>query len=274
MDLGTLFQSPEHQPFYWGGDQAAALLVHGFPGTPAEMRPVGQLFREMGWTVQGLLLPGFGPEIDALADHTHADWVDAVATTLAGLQRHHHPVIVGGFSLGGALALIAAARQNPDGLLLLAPFWKIKGLLWRALPLFGLVFPVIRPFRLFKPDFSNPEFRRGLANFMPHLDLDDPAVQQGVRDFEIPISILEEVRRVGDGARQASTQVGAPALVIQGSQDRTVRPELTKELVHRLAGPARYEQVPGAHDLTDAGKPAWPGIGRYVREFARELEGD
>ncbi|MBN1992742.1 MAG: alpha/beta hydrolase [Anaerolineae bacterium] len=30
------FQGDEHQPFYWNGGQPAALLVHGFPGTPAD----------------------------------------------------------------------------------------------------------------------------------------------------------------------------------------------------------------------------------------------
>jgi alpha-beta hydrolase superfamily lysophospholipase len=53
------FQGPEHLPFLWPGGQPAALLVHGFPGTPAEMRPLGEALHQAGWTAQGILLPGF-----------------------------------------------------------------------------------------------------------------------------------------------------------------------------------------------------------------------
>jgi esterase/lipase len=37
-----------------GGDHAA-LLIHGFPGTPAEMLPLGTVLREAGWTVHGMI---------------------------------------------------------------------------------------------------------------------------------------------------------------------------------------------------------------------------
>ena len=57
------YQGPEHEPFFWEAGEPAALLVHGFPGTPAEMRPLGEVLHEAGWTVHGVLLPGFGPQI-------------------------------------------------------------------------------------------------------------------------------------------------------------------------------------------------------------------
>ncbi len=57
----ALFQGEEHQPFHWVAGPPAALLVHGFPGTPAELRPLGQALYEAGWTVSAPLLPGFGP---------------------------------------------------------------------------------------------------------------------------------------------------------------------------------------------------------------------
>ena len=54
------FDGSEHRSFLWKGSDSAALLVHGFPGTPAEMRPLGTVLRNAGWTVRGLMLPGLG----------------------------------------------------------------------------------------------------------------------------------------------------------------------------------------------------------------------
>ena len=56
---------------------SAALLLHGFPGTPAEMRPLGTVLRDAGWTVHGLMLPGLGADIASLEERNFQDWSDA-----------------------------------------------------------------------------------------------------------------------------------------------------------------------------------------------------
>ncbi|MBE7551008.1 MAG: hypothetical protein HS126_08035 [Anaerolineales bacterium] len=40
MKLAQVFQGVEHQSFTLTRGASQALLVHGFPGTPAEMRPL------------------------------------------------------------------------------------------------------------------------------------------------------------------------------------------------------------------------------------------
>ncbi|MDV7390199.1 hypothetical protein RZS08_02545, partial [Arthrospira platensis SPKY1] len=57
--LSEIFAGPEHVTYTLRGGQPAALLLHGFPGTAAETRSLGQALNDAGWTVQGLLLPGF-----------------------------------------------------------------------------------------------------------------------------------------------------------------------------------------------------------------------
>ncbi len=46
------FNGPEHADFTIPGGDPAALLVHGFPGTPAEMRPLAEALNERGWTAR------------------------------------------------------------------------------------------------------------------------------------------------------------------------------------------------------------------------------
>jgi len=217
-----VFAGAEHQPFLLKAETApagpAALLVHGFPGTPAEMRPLGLSLQQAGWTARGLLLPGFGPQIATLADRRFEEWRAAVVQELEELGREHSPVLLVGFSLGGALALAAAAlasargaasgpsasgagRGAPDGLALLAPFWRLASSPQRGLAL------LLRPFlpRYFYPlknlDFTAPEARRSLSEFLPQLDLDDPAVADELRRFGVPLSLIREVDRSG---RQAT----------------------------------------------------------------------
>ena len=45
------FEAPEHQSYLWPGGQPAALLLHGFPGTPAGTRALGQVPHAAGWSV-------------------------------------------------------------------------------------------------------------------------------------------------------------------------------------------------------------------------------
>src|SRR5512147_1194374 len=102
LTLPKPFDGSEHRSFLWEGSDCAALLVHGFPGTPAEMRPLGTVLRDAGWTVHGLMLPGLGADIASLEQRAGRDWSDAVRQALAGLQQHYSPVLLVGYSMGGA----------------------------------------------------------------------------------------------------------------------------------------------------------------------------
>lgn len=266
-----VFKGQEHQPFALAGGRPAALLVHGFPGTPAEVMPLAQVLNQEGWTVEGLLLPGFGAQIDTLFNRKYSDWVEAIKVALQKLRPGHSPLILGGFSMGGALAINVAATDNVDGLLLMAPFWKISGPFWGLLPIFRRFFPVIHPYRLMHLDFSNSEIRKGLVKFLPKVDLDDPAVQAGIRDLPVPISIIEEIRQLGHQTWKLAHLVSTNTLVLQGSQDMIVKPHFTRQLVNRIPANKRYCEVNTGHDIPDPTDPAWSQVVREILVFSQEL---
>jgi carboxylesterase len=262
------FQGDEHQPFCWNGGQPAALLVHGFPGTPAEMRPLGAALHRAGWTVYGPLLPGFGPQIETIFERDYTEWIAAVETTLAELQQKHQPVLLVGHSLGAAVSIQAAARSSPDALVLTAPFWQLGEWWQRWIGL--LLKPFFRQVRPFKnADFSDPEVRRGVFNFLPDIDLDNPAIQQELRDFSIPLRIFEQLARAGQNAYRVAPQVNVPTLIIQGNQDETVPASRTHRLLRRLPGLVRFEEINTGHDLIRAEDPGWPDVEQAVLNFAR-----
>lgn len=264
------FSGAQHQPFTLPGDREdspAALLIHGFPGTPAELRPLGHLLNRSGWAVEGLLLPGFGPDIETLEARRFEDWRDAVERKFADLRRKHPTVVIAGHSMGGALALDAASRVKPDGVMAFAPFWKLNHILWTILPVIKRVIPRFSPFRLVKLDFNDPEARAGMAQFMPGANLDDPAVRQAIRGFTIPTNLFDQIRRAGAAAYQAAPALTMPVLVVQGESDTLVRPTETEALAKRIPGLQAYRLVAGEHNIILPASPGWRSVEAAVSEF-------
>jgi carboxylesterase len=247
------YQSPEHQPFQLGQGPGGVLLIHGFPGTPAEVRGIGKALAENGWHARGPLLPGFGPDIITLAEKRRVDWLEAVGAEWGALLAEHDPCVLIGFSMGGALALHLAQRLPPDRLVLIAPFWRLPGVLPRLVPVLKGVMPEMRPFK--DADFDTPEVQAGFQRLLPDVDLDDPQVRDYLREkITLPLSVIDEVFRLGAEAHRLAKAVSVPALVIQGRDDRTVRPELTRKLAERLGdgqadGQAIYREIGGPHEL-------------------------
>jgi carboxylesterase len=281
------FTGPVHQPFFLSGGSRAALLVHGFPGTPAEMRPLAETLHEQGWTVQGILLPGFGSKFAEILQRGYDDWLEAVAEALEMLKQRYSPVLLIGYSLGGALSLAAAARSQPDGLVLLSPFWRL------GTPLQRLIGRVLRPFlpRYFRPmkkaDLQDPKLRRSLQDFFPDIDLNDPDVQNWLRDLQVPISVIDQIMKTGKRGYRSARFICNPTLVVQGAGDELVRPGNTQLLVERLSSAdgvsvnsgtsrphsgVRYLEIPGGHNIIDKDEPSWDRLVQALIEFSRSIE--
>jgi carboxylesterase len=266
-----MFNGPEHAPIHLERGEPGALLIHGFPGTPAEVRPLARLLFDAGWSVRAPLLPGFGADIETLFERDHEAWMEAVDEALQDLAQDHHPVLLIGHSMGGALALHAAARRPVSGLVVLAPFWKLPldNFWFRLLsPILHLVIPKARPFQ--RLDFDRPEIREGIHEFMPDVDLDDPQVREKIRETAVPTRIFTELRRLGRRARRAAADVTTPTLVVQGTADDLVPPARTRELLVDLGGAVTYHELPAEHNLVREETPAWPQVKQVILSFAEK----
>lgn len=270
--LPQAFARPEHASFFWEAGKPAALLVHGFPGTPAEVRAVGEILHDDGWTVQGLLLPGFGAQIDALAEKCFDDWVAAVQDAIKYLQREHSPVLVVGYSMGSAITISAAATSPVDGLVLLAPFFWPDAWWQRLLiPVLRIVLPKhIRPLR--RIDLRNPKVRQAVLNLLPDLNLDDPETRDALREASLPLSVFKTLRQAGLAASRDLQAIDRPALVVQGLQDQTIPARRTRAMIERFPVRPAYVEVDADHLLTNRDSPAWPQVSRAVLKFARSLD--
>jgi carboxylesterase len=100
------------EPFRLGTGDAGALLIHGFCGTPPEMRGMGEFLARRGFRVHGALLTGHGTTPEQLEQTSWQDWIDSAQAQLDALKKECATVCVAGQSMGGTLGLLLAAR-NP-----------------------------------------------------------------------------------------------------------------------------------------------------------------
>ena len=108
-------QQGSGQAYEFGGGAPAVLLVHGFTGTPWEVRPIADALQHTGFAVHAPLLPGHGLTPEALSATTWADWIAATDAATEALVRSHRRVVLLGMSLGALLVLDTAVRLQNSG---------------------------------------------------------------------------------------------------------------------------------------------------------------
>jgi carboxylesterase len=213
-------------PFELGRGQDACLLLHGFTGSPWDMRPLGEALAARGLYVRAPRLPGHGTTPEALLDVRHTDWEEAAAQALHGL-RGFRRTFVAGLSMGALLALGLGARfpKQVHGLVLIAPalrflnnprMWLIKRL-DRA----GLLERVKPWVHKSGTDVSDP---KALAE-APIL----PA---------FPMARLRDMWALQDQAWKHLPLVRSPVLVAVAEQDHVVDPRCGQVMVRGLTAAA------------------------------------
>ncbi|MDP2923598.1 MAG: alpha/beta fold hydrolase [Candidatus Omnitrophota bacterium] len=109
--------------FYFKGEKAAVLLVHGITGTPSEMRYFGRSLYKAGYSVLCNTLPRHCDSLNELKKVTWQEIIDSCIADLNFLKREHSKVFVAGLSMG-ALVGIHLAYKFPceiSGIIGLAP---------------------------------------------------------------------------------------------------------------------------------------------------------
>ena len=106
--------------FLEGINNKGILLIHGYTGTPAEMRLLGDHLHQEGYTVLGVLLPGHGTKPEDLNETQWQDWYAAVEDAFKRLKEHCSEIMVAGLSMGGLLAIKAAAELPVSKVAILA----------------------------------------------------------------------------------------------------------------------------------------------------------
>ena len=227
-------------PFELGQGEDACLLLHGFTGSPWDMRPLGEALATRGLYTRAIRLPGHGTTPEALTRVERRDWEQAVARALGELGSYRR-VFVAGLSMGALLALRLAADfpERIHGLALIAPAARLRGVgmeVLKRLRNTGLLERVKPWVEKARPDISDP------------VALAEAPV---LRAF--PSARLRCLWELQDATMGVLPRVRCPALVAVAEQDHVVDPGCGQVLVRRLTAAREVRLVSfreGFHVMT------------------------
>lgn len=123
MKTQPLITLPGGEAYYLPGSaDQCVVLVHGYTGTPGELRLLGAYLNKLGLSVIGVRLPGHGTNIDDLEHTTFADWYEEVLRNVAKARTMARKVSLVGSSMGAAVVLkVAATTQLYKSVVMSAP---------------------------------------------------------------------------------------------------------------------------------------------------------
>src|SRR6266496_4527169 len=106
---------PTAEPFFFLGDAAkpACLLIHGFTGTPKEMRSMGEYLHQQGFTCLGIRLTGHATHPEDMIRSRYSDWMASVEDGYQLLRGITDSIFLVGLSMGGVLSLLMSTRLAP-----------------------------------------------------------------------------------------------------------------------------------------------------------------
>lgn len=102
------------------------LLTHGLSDSPYLMRHLAEFYRENGFRVMAVLLPGHGTQPGDLLDVRWQEWEKAVAYGTDKLAAEVEDVYLAGYSAGGTLSIYQSLHDpRIRGLFLFAPALQV-----------------------------------------------------------------------------------------------------------------------------------------------------
>lgn len=227
------------EPFFSQGGDIGCLLIHGFSGSPTELRPLAEALAACGYSVSTPLLPGHGATPEALRRAGQRAWIEAVHQAREELDKSCRSIVLIGYSMGGLLAIIESARRPPSGLVLLGVPTFVGGN-WRI-----HLLPVVKYlmrwwYPLEKLDFADPAERARVLARDPGFRIDDPDEQARLRrSVRISTAAIDQFFRLVRRARRLIPAIKVPTLIVHGRLDSTAVPACAEEMYLGLASPTK-----------------------------------
>ncbi|CAM3940062.1 alpha/beta fold hydrolase [Alkalicoccus chagannorensis] len=176
------------------------LIVHGFTGTPEEVKDIQSHFQKEAWLVYTPELPGHNGTRQALKESNHREWIYKAQVALEELLKRCSRVYVIGFSMGGVIAGYLAARYPVDRLVLISS----------------------SVFYLNPKQIAEDVTGWALEGFRGELADNDVYRFYREKVRRTPVEATVEFARLVKRLRHAFEEIDVPTLIVQGEKDGLV----------------------------------------------------
>jgi esterase/lipase/1-acyl-sn-glycerol-3-phosphate acyltransferase len=203
---------------------AGIVLSHGYMAAPVEVRALAEYLLHRGYAVYGVRLQGHGTSPEDLAQTTWEEWYESFNRGYALLRSLTDQVILGGFSTGGALALLAAANKRAHARAVFAinaPL-HLRNNMVRFVPSLVRVNTFLKRIRLGKTEWEYVENKP-----------ENPFINYSRN----PLHGVEQLQLLTQTMGERLHHIPIPTLIIQGSQDPVVAPESGQDIFSRIGTP-------------------------------------
>lgn len=226
---------PTAEPFFFPGrgdkGRIGCLVIHGFTGTPKEMRWMGEYLNEQGYTVCGIRLAGHATCMEDMIRARYGDWLLSVEDGYHLLRACTDRVFLMGLSMGGVLSLTAASSLPVAGVVSMSAPYRLRP--DTSLPLW-----LVRLISYFKPYLPKNNNREDPS----HGWFDEESRRQHVAYPYNPLRAAVELKLLLAKMQEALPKIAVPVLLIHSRDDDYVPAEHLTEIYAHL-GTADKETV-------------------------------
>ena len=209
---------PTAEPFLFIGEPSkpACLLIHGFTGTPKEMRWMGEFLNQQGYTCLGIRLAGHATDPEDMIRSNWTDWTASVEDGYQLLRAVSSNIFLIGLSMGGVLSLLMSTRLDVKGVVAISTPYKLPE----------------------DPRLRHVDWIAKMIAYMPKSSeepgsgwFDKEAWKHHVSYPQNPVRSIGQLNRLLGEMRAALSVVRVPVLQIHSKDDHYVLPE-NMELIY------------------------------------------
>lgn len=214
---------PGAEPFFFPGDPSkpGCLLIHGFTGTPREMRWMGVSLHSQGFTCLGVRLAGHATRPEDMIRSRWTDWTASVEDGYNFLCRVTSDIFLIGLSMGGNLSLLMSTRLAP----------RVRGVIAMSTP---SRLPTDYPVWLIKFLSLFIRFRRKTNEPPGSGWFDKAAYRDHIAYPQHPVRSGAELKKLILEMRAALPEVRVPVLLMHSKDERYVLPDNLESIYDAL----------------------------------------
>ena len=194
-----------------------AILVHGFVGSPFDLKPLAESLAKNNFKVVVPVLPGqlkksFAYDRTKYSPSFFTNWLIEIIKT--EIEKNGKKPCLVGFSMGGTISTVVASQNSIDKLVLIAPFYSLvfaDEFVQKSSRILRWIFPLV------------PKLKKGFINNPKGYD------NYECGSYIVSLDVYNNLEILAGIAKKVVPDISVPVLVVGSSNDEVASFDEIKE---------------------------------------------